>query len=260
MDGGEQGPETGMKLDELDKALQNLGLPKWLSSRIAASVFLLVLLSAGYLFLERELGWHKLNPAAVSAPAPMTPTAPAPSIPSPSNSHAQELHKQKNDHDNARVDPPPVRKSSRTIEIGPGTTIQQKTTGDCSPAVVGELKDFNCNTAPKPRIISEEDYDWMREALARTPGTLRGVSSTMEPETMQLAKRLDSLFRDAGWTVKFWGRTQMRITDHNSMEIYSLTPPGAACIALKHANIPMTVFLMADQASEDLSLQVGPPY
>ncbi len=277
----EKGPESGMKLDELDKALQNLGFPKWLSSRLSALVFILTLLAAGYLFLEREFGWHKPG-QTVTLPAPASPVIPAAVAPAPRDYPVVSSHqtsKSKEHPAEATAKPVPSQEKSTTIDIGPGTSIQQKTNGDCSPAVVGQLSNFNCNTAPKPRVISEDDYAWMRQALETNPGVLRHVAGTMEPETMQLVRRLDRLFRDAGWTVKedpvfammlfpvvrgvqlqFWGTTQMRIVNNNSMEIYSLTPPGAAAVALKHANIPMTVFLMKDEGSEELSLQVGPQY
>ena len=125
----------------------------------------------------------------VKKPKNKPPSMPPPTTLGPNESGAQSL--------SAISKKPTV---GGQVEIAPGASVQQSTTGDCSPAIIGNGNTNNCYSGQKhlPQLTANQTADLvnvMRQFKGH-PVWIRFMTSSA-PETIKFAKTLSEALNDA---------------------------------------------------------------
>jgi hypothetical protein len=139
--------------------------------------------------------------ASTSSPNPATPPQPAPQfVPTPALAPHVPQHSRV-----PKKTPPGSGTTPGVLQDGKGNNqtviqapIQQNSTGDCSPNIVGGANSVNCDVTPPARVIPTDQYSALRDYLAGSPATVI-VSAWGNQETYDFANALFVLLKDAGW-------------------------------------------------------------
>jgi hypothetical protein len=106
--------------------------------------------------------------------------------------------------------------NSQTV-VGSNTTIQQQSTGDCSPNNVGSGNITNC--VPPQRMIAASDFRQLVTLLKSIgPHKIAVRHATGNQESQNFADQLQKAFEEAGWEIN--PRPKFLITQRDAPGVF----------------------------------------
>lgn len=149
---------------------------------------------------------HAPSSAAGVAPAQMQPISPSqsekprvlkePRINTPTKSPRRSPEKE-------ALPPSMLPKSGNQTTIESGAVIQQNTSGDCSPAIIGSRNTTNCGQPPKPdRHIPESRKQELIDLLKEKPSKVQICAFVNNREAFGFAQDWYQILDQAGWEIQ----------------------------------------------------------
>ena len=88
--------------------------------------------------------------------------------------------------------------SGNQTVVGPQSRINQQSSGDCSPNILGSGNTNNCE--PKSRVMTDAGLEGFYEALATTNGMLRVVPASSAIDVFPLVRQMCTSADKARWS------------------------------------------------------------
>ena len=127
------------------------------------------------------------------------------------------------------------RDNDQTV-LGSNATIQQYSTGDCSPNNVGSGNVTNC--APAQRTIKDADFARLVTLLKGIgPSKIATRHASGNQESQNFADRIQTAFAEAGWKIN--RQPKFLITEHDAPGVFimveDINAPQALGVAVQDA-------------------------